>query len=379
MRAFGTQLLCEQVVGRGLRRVSYEVDPKTGLFPVEYAEVLGVPFSFARGGGSNAAPQAPPRITRVKALDERRDLEIRFPNVEGYRVAFPRTPLTPTFTDDSRMELTPDDVPNVTESEPLIGEGITFDLRTDAEKLRLKSVAFDVAGLLLRQKFPDQVWRYPELVRITEAWFDQCLTTRGKTPKQYLKWQPLALRAVGKIWNALVGSMAKPADGSRGLLLPIVNPLNPEGSTRHVDFTTSKQTLIRTTLSHINYVVFDANWEAGFTERLEKLGDIVQAYVKNHGLMFEVPYEFGGDTYRYRPDFIVRLGAKGTEPLNLVVEVKGQRKEKDTAKADTMSKVWVPAVNNAGKYGRWDFLELTDIPYDVEDRLRAYVRAPAMA
>jgi len=84
--------------------------------------------------------------------------------------------------------------------------------------------------------------------------------------------------------------MAEPADGSRGLLLPIVNPLNPEGSTRHVDFTTSKQTLIRTTLSHVHYVVFDANWEAGFTERLEKLGDIVQAYVKNHGLMFEVPY-----------------------------------------------------------------------------------------
>jgi type III restriction enzyme len=129
VRAFGTQLLCEQVVGRGLRRVSYEVDPKTGFFPVEYAEVLGVPFSFARSGGAAGPPQAPPRVTRVKALEERRDLEIRFPNVEGYRVVFPRTPLKPNFTDDSRMELTPDDVPNVTESEPLIGEGITFDLR----------------------------------------------------------------------------------------------------------------------------------------------------------------------------------------------------------------------------------------------------------
>ena len=103
------------------------------------------------------------------------------------------------------------------------------------------------------------------------------------------------------------------------------------------------------------------------------------SYVKNHSLHFEVPYEYGGETYRYRPDFIARLGGEGAEPINLVVEVKGQRDAKDAAKADTMSKVWIPAVNNAGRYGRWAFLELTDIPYDIEDRLRAFVRAPAMA
>jgi type III restriction enzyme len=377
VRAFGTQLLCEQVVGRGLRRVSYEIDPKTGFFPVEYAEVLGVPFSFARGGG-NEPPPPPPRVTRVRALEDRRkQLEIRFPNVEGYRVVFPRRPLQPVFTKDSGMELTPDDVPNVTQSEPLIGEGITFDLRKDAEKLRIKSVVFDVAGLLLRDKFPDQVWRYPELVRITERWFDECLTTLGKTPKQYLKWRPLAQRAEDRIYRALVGSLTDPADGSRGRLLPIINPLNPEGSTRHVDFVTSKQTLIATTLSHVNYVVYDKDWEAGFTERLEQLGDIVVSYVKNHSLLFEVPYEYGGETFRYRPDFIVRLGGEEAEPLNLVVEVKGQRDAKDAAKADTMKKVWIPAVNNVGQYGRWNYLELTEIPYDIEDRLRAYVRTSA--
>jgi type III restriction enzyme len=378
VRAFGTQLLCEQVVGRGLRRVSYEVDPKTGFFPTEYAEVLGVPFSFAQGGGGEPPPPPPP-VTRVRALEERRELrEIRFPNVEGYRVVFPRKPLKPVFSNDSGMELNPDQVPNVTESEPLIGEGITFDLRKDAEQLRLKSVIFDVAGLLQREKFPDQVWRYPE-VRITEQWFQECLTTVGKTPKQYLKWKPLALQAIGKIYTALVGSLTEPPDGSRGLLLPILNTYNPEGSTRHVDFTTSKQALIPTTLSHINYVVYDRDWEAGFTERLEKLGDIVVSYVKNHSLHFEVPYEFSGETYRYRPDFIVRLGRDGAEPVNLVVEVKGQRDAKDAAKADTMKKVWIPAVNNAGRYGRWAFEEFPEIPYDIEDRLRGYLRAPVVA
>jgi type III restriction enzyme len=379
VRAFGTQLLCEQVVGRGLRRVSYEVDPRTGFFPTEYAEVLGVPFSFAQSGKAEP-PSPPPPVTRVRALQDRRALrEIRFPNVEGYRIVFPRRPLKPVFSENNGMELTPDDVPNVTESEPLIGEGITFDLRKDAEQLRLKSVIFDVAGLLQREKFPDQVWRYPELVRITEQWFEECLRTAGKTPKQYLKWRPLALRAVGHIYTALVGSLTDPPDGSRGLLLPILNTHNSEGSTRHVDFTTSRQALIPTTLSHVNFVVYDRDWEAGFTERLEKLGDIVVSYVKNHSLHFEVPYEFGGETYRYRPDFIVRLGCDGVEPINLVVEVKGQRDAKDAAKADTMNKVWIPAVNNTGRYGRWAFEEFPDIPYDIEDRLRAHLRAPAMA
>jgi type III restriction enzyme len=154
VRAFGTQLLCEQVVGRGLRRVSYEIDPSTGHFPVEYADVLGVPFSFAQQG-AQTAPKPPPRVTRVRAMDDRAEREIRFPNVEGYRVIFPRRPLKPVFTPDSRLILTPDDIPMVTQAEPLIGKPITFDLREDADKLRLKSVIFDVAGLLLRQKFKD--------------------------------------------------------------------------------------------------------------------------------------------------------------------------------------------------------------------------------
>lgn len=189
----------------------------------------------------------------------------------------------------------------------------------------------------------------------------------------------MALRAVSRIYTALVGSLTDPPDGSRGLLLPILNTYNPEGSTRYVDFNTSKQALIPTTLSHVNYVVYDQDWEAGFTERLEKLGDIVVSYVKNHSLHFEVPYEFGGETYRYRPDFVVRLASDGVEPINLVIEVKGQRDSKDAAKADTMNKVWIPAVNNAGRYGRWAFEEFREIPYDIEDRLRAYACAPAIA
>ncbi|MEZ0018025.1 BPTD_3080 family restriction endonuclease [Sinorhizobium fredii] len=383
VRAFGTQLLCEQVVGRGLRRISYETDPSTGFFPVEYADVLGVPFTFAQQG-KNVAPKPPPKVTRIRALEDRAEREIRFPNVEGYRIIFPRKPLRPAFTNDSKMRITPDDLPVVTEVEPLIGEGFTLDLRTEADQLRLKTVIFDVAGLLLRTYFKDedgalQVWRYPELTRITERWFTECLTCAGDTRPQFLKWRSLAVRAVEKIYRALAPSLSGPPDGSSGALLPILNAYNPEGTTRHADFNTSKTTLFATKPDkcHLNYVVYDQAWEAGLAERLEGMGEVI-AYAKNHSLGFEVPYEHGGETKRYRPDYIVRIDDGGEEPLNLIVEVKGQRDEQDAAKAETTRNVWVPAVNNAGRYGRWEFLELKDAPYDAASLIRDFIH-PALA
>ncbi len=381
VRAFGTQLLCEQVVGRGLRRVSYEVDPATGHFPVEYCDVLGVPFSFAQQG-QNVAPKAPPRVTRVRAMEDRGHWAIRFPNVEGYRIVFPRKPLKAVFTKDSELVLSPDNIPMRTEVEPFIGEGFTLDLREHADKLRLKSVIFDVAGFLLREKFRDaegnlEVWRYPELVRITESWFTQCLKPVGGFRPEFLKWRSLAIMAVEKIYRALAASIPPPPDGSEehGLKLPILNPYNPEGSTRHIDFTTSKTDLFDTRdgKCHLNMIVCDQDWEAGFAAQLARIPEVL-AYVKNHNLGFEVPYEHQGETRRYRPDYIVQIDDGHREPLNLVVEIKGLRDGRDAAKADTMQKLWIPAVNNAKVHGRWDFLEFKDIPYDAEARIRAFVR-----
>jgi type III restriction enzyme len=188
---------------------------------------------------------------------------------------------------------------------------------------------------------------------------------------QFLKWRSLAIRAVEKIYRALASSLTGPPDGSNRALLPILNAYNPEGSTRHVDFNTSKTTLFATRADKcdLNFVVYDQDWEAGLAERLEGMGEVA-SYVKNHNLGFEVPYEFAGETLHYRPDYIVRLADGGTEPLNLVIEVKGQRDEKDAAKAETMRNVWVPAVNNSERFGRWGFLELNDAPYDAAARIR---------
>jgi type III restriction enzyme len=373
VRAFGTQLLCEQVVGRGLRRVSYEVDPKSGFFPVEYADVLGVPFTFAQSG-ADPVIKPPPRVTRVQAMKDRGHLEIRFPNVEGYRVVFPRTPLKTRFTEDSRMVLTPDDIPVRTEVEPFIGEGIVLDLHKDHDRLRLKSVIFDVAGTLLREKFRDaegnlEIWRYPELVNITEAWFANWLACRGNTVPQFLKWRSLGMKAVERIYRSILPA----GSGAEGELRPILNPYNEEGSTRFIDFTTSKQTVFKTRADkcHLNYIVYDSDWEAGLCEQIERVPEVL-AYVKNHNLHFEVPYEEGGDTRKYRPDYIVHLddGRGPADPLKLIVEIKGLRDDLDRAKADTMDKVWVPAVNNARRFGRWAFLEVKDVPYEAGTLVR---------
>ena len=129
IRAFGTQLLCEQVIGRALRRQSYELNEEGELFNVEYADVFGIPFDFT--AKPVIAPPQPPRETvQVKAVRPERDaLEIRFPRVEGYRVELPEERLTADFNDDSILELSPDLVgPSITRNSGIIGEGVDLSL-----------------------------------------------------------------------------------------------------------------------------------------------------------------------------------------------------------------------------------------------------------
>ncbi|MEA2984713.1 MAG: type restriction enzyme, partial [Alphaproteobacteria bacterium] len=380
VRAFGTQLLCEQVVGRGLRRVSYEVDPETGHFPVEYADVLGIPFTFA-ATGKGGAPKPPGRLTHVTSRRDRADLTIRWPRVMGYRVVFPRRRLRAAFTTESDFEINTDMIPAVTEVDPFIGESITLDLRTNAEALRLKSVIFDVAGHTLRTYFKDEagqveIWRYPELVRITTEWFDRHLICRGNAKKQFLKWRQFANTAAHKIYTAVARSLQDEPDGTE-LQLPILDPLNPEGSTAHVNFTTSKKLIFDTVNSPVTHVVGDSEWELAFAERLEQMGDLVLSYVKNHALHFEIPYWWDGRERQYRPDYILKLddGGGADDPLHLIVEVKGLRDNQDTAKADDATALWLPAVNNLGRFGRWAFVEIdSDNIYEAEAVVRGLAR-----
>ena len=379
VRAFGTQLLCEQVVGRALRRVNYQPDEHGFLRP-EYADVLGVPFDFTPDA-TVAPPIAPPKTTRVRAQPDRADCEIRFPNVAGYRVAYPAGPLTATFTADSKLQVTPDDIPTTAMNEPIVGEGITLTIENYADQ-RMKSVYYAVAGHTLRQFFRAdetgaiELHRFGELVSITERWFNECLTcvgTNREALKRLFLWRPMAQKAAEKI---ALACHAGPQGAEQ--VRAIMNPYNETGSTRFVDFVTSKTSLFRTdpSLCHVDFVVADQDWEMAFVEAIERdLKEVVHAYVKNRNLGFEVPYEFEGSTYHYRPDFILRVddGHGPDDLLNLICEVKGRRSDRDAMKSETMLKRWIPAVNNARIYGpedfgRWAFREFTD-PYSFADHL----------
>lgn len=362
VRAFGTQLLCEQVIGRALRRQSYDID-EDGRFTVEYADVLGIPFDFT--AKPVVAPPQPPRpVVHVHAMSPERDaLEITFPRVQGYRVELPEERLTAKFNQDSVLELTPDLVgPSVTRNAGIIGESV--DLRIDhLEKVREPTILFKLTQRLIETKWRDpgeepKLYLFGQLKRISKQWLDACLVCSGGTYPAQLLYQELADMACERITAGISRAFA----GDRPVKA-VLDPYNPTGSTIHVNFTTTKRLRWETDARRcqVNWVILDSDWEAEFS-RIAEFHPKVIAYVKNQNLGFEVPYRYGSETKTYLPDFIVLLddGHDADDPLHLIVEIKGYRREDAKEKKSTMENYWIPGVNNLKSYGRWAFVEFTD-------------------
>jgi len=376
VRAFGTQLLCEQVIGRALRRQSYDLNEE-GLFTVEYADVLGIPFDFT--AKPVVAPPQPPRETiQVKAMRPERDaLEIRFPRVEGYRVELPEERLTAEFNGDSVLELTPDLVgPSITKNAGIIGESVALSLEHLGD-LRPSTLLFHVTQRLLYTKWRDpgeapKLHLFGQLKRITKQWLDGYLVCKGGTYPALLIYQELADIACNRITTGITRKFV----GERPIKA-VLDPYNPTGSTAHVRFNTSKTLRWETDARrcHINWVVLDSDWEAEFC-RVAEAHPRVRAYVKNHNLGLEVPYRYGSETRKYLPDFIVLVedGHGENDLLHLIVEIKGYRREDAKEKKATMETYWVPGVNHLGTHGRWAFGEFTEV-YQIEADFKAKVEA----
>lgn len=374
VRAFGTQLLCEQVIGRALRRQSYDLNEEN-LFNVEYADVLGIPFDFT--AKPVVAPPQPPRQTvQVKAVRPERDhLEIRFPRVEGYRVELPEKGVTASFTEDSVLELTPDLVgPSKTRNAGIIGEAVDLDLKHLGD-MRRSTLLFHLTRHLVYRKWRDpgadpKLHLFGQLKRITKQWLDRCLVCKGDTYPAQLMYQSLADRACERITAAITQTHIGEAK-----VKAVLDPYNPTGSTRHVNFTTSRTDRWQTDPGkcHINWVVLDSSWEAEFC-RVAESHPRVLAYTKNHNLGLEVPYQYGSETRTYIPDFVVALDMGSGKQLNLVVEIKGYRREDAKEKKNTMDTYWIPGVNNLRQYGRWAFAELTEV-YEIEQDFEAKIEA----
>jgi type III restriction enzyme len=363
IRAFGTQLLCEQVIGRALRRQSYELN-ENGLFDTEYADVFGIPFDFT--AKPVVAPPQPPRETiQVKAIRPERDaLEIKFPRVEGYRVELPEEVLKAEFNEDHKLVLNPDWVgPTITTGSGLIGKPEQFDVKHLKDE-RMSTVLLNLTNRLLNTKWQDSDG-YPKyhlfgpLKRITKQWLEECLICEGGTYPAQLMYLQLADEACNRITAAITATF----EDSRPIKA-LLDPYNPVGSTSNVKFNTSRTERYETSSErcHINWALYESDWEAEFC-RVAESHPRVKSYVKNNGLGFEVPYLFEGETHRYYPDFIVLIddGHGEHDLLHLVVEIKGYRRENAKAKKMTMDTYWVPGVNNLKQYGRWAFAEFKEV------------------
>jgi len=374
VRAFGTQLLCEQVVGRALRRMSYAANEK-GHFNPEYAEVYGVPFSFIPCSGATADPKPGPLPTRVRALESRIACEITFPRLLGYRYDVAGERLSETFTEESRLTLSTADIPTKTENAPIVGESSIHTL-DDLKRRRLNEVAFLLAKLTLEKYFRDddgndKPWLFPQLLGIAKHWLAECVTLKDNTFPQLLLLIEFAHDAADRIYKAIVAS----TDGTAALK-PILRPYDTIGSTRDVDFDTTRPVFAtRADKCHVSHVVADTDsWEQKMAQTLEDMPEVIR-YVKNHNLSFTIPYTLNGEEKNYIPDFIACIddGHGPDDLLNLIVEVTGEKKKDKAAKVATARTLWVPAINNHGGYGRWGFIEIAD-PWDSQNLIRGFLK-----
>ncbi|MGH9618658.1 MAG: BPTD_3080 family restriction endonuclease [Bryobacteraceae bacterium] len=375
LRAFGSQLLCEQVVGRGLRRMDYVPDPATGLLTEEYVDVYGIPFSvipFKGRTGKAPTPEDRPK-NHVRALPERRSMEMRFPVVEGYAFALRRNLIHCNIDEMEPLLIEPNREPTATFVRATVGyrEGspathttpFLFVQQNRDEYYRethLQTIEFQIARRIVDEltgTVPEDGDRtrpvlalrgrhqlFPQVFRLVDEYVRRKVNFQNCNPCE-LGLEKYVRRTVERLRDGIVPDEAE----GELPLLPILNRYKPAGTTSEVDFKTTRP--CRTTVkSHIDQVVLDnLTWEASAAFRLEA-SDAVVCYARNDHLGLTIPYEYEGIDHGYEPDFLVRL-RNGT---TLVLEIKGYEDDQTNAKHNSARR-WVEAVNNWGEMGRWAF------------------------
>lgn len=354
LRAFTSQLLCEQVIGRGLRRVSYDLDAN-GLFKPEYVNIFGVPLSvFQEVGAGGTAPPPPKPSTQVEALPGRNALEIRWPNV--LRVD---TVLAPTLVVDwaavPRLTLDPAATPIVAEIAPALGGAADMskvqriDLELLPESFRLQRLIFRAAQKAFEQTVAgftgQRDYLALQLIRLVEQFL-----ARDKLEIPSLFHQDEARRRILVALNldGIVQHLLRHVEQqNRERLEPVFDGENPFGSTRAMRTWYTTRSCLPTQKSQISHLLADSAWEQHAANRFE-MDERVPAYAKNDHLGFEISYLWNGVRRRYLPDFLIRLANGKT----LVLEIKGEDSAQNRAKRAALD-AWVQAVNAKGGFGVW--------------------------
>jgi type III restriction enzyme len=381
LRAFTSQLLCEQVVGRGLRRTSYDIDKETGLFGAEYVNIFGIPFTFLpHEEVEDTAPSPPSPKTRIFVDDTKKQFEITWPNV--VRINHVYTPkISLDISKLRRLELRPEDTPLRAELAPFI-EGkpdatklVEINLADEqVEKLlsvlRRQRLIFEISRDVYDQVQPNwtgnKEYLLIQLVKIVEEFIDSNkIVIRSPEYQEDLKKRLLILLNMNKIVQHLFNAIRFK---NTERLLPVFNKEIPLKSTANMmTWYTSKRCEI-TNRSHISHVVVDSMWEASEAFELDR-NQSVEAWAKNDHLSFTIDYVYKGVFHKYYPDFIIRL----TNKTFLILEVKGMDDQQNKTKRDYLNE-WVNAVNEDGRFGTWSW-DVSFRTSDVKDIIRKHARA----
>jgi type III restriction enzyme len=359
LRAFTSQLLCEQVVGRGLRRTSYEINPKTGLFDAEYVNVFGVPFTFLpHEGGDSEPPPPPPPKTRVEPLPEREaQYAIRWPNVVRIEHVYVPTlkldlKVVPQLELDASRTATLAELAVVIDGKPDVTRLSEIDLQELGRKFRMQRIVFEAARDVFDQMRPTWAGNkdilLAQLIRLVEQVLrsDRIAVSPALFNRDELRRRIVLTLNMNKIvqhiWEAIRFENTE-------RLEPVFDTQRPILSTADMRPWYTGRPCEATRRSHVNVCVYDSTWEASESFALDR-GDqeLVDAWVKNDHLGFEILYVYRGVVKKYRPDFLIRL-VNGTM---LVLEIKGQDTEEDQTKRRFLDE-WVRATNAHGGFGHW--------------------------
>ena len=373
LRAFTSQLLCEQVVGRGLRRMSYDVNPETGLFQPEYVNIFGVPFTFLPHEGSADAPPPPPTTgkTRIEPIPERRaQYEMTWPNV--VRIDHEYRPQLSLETEKlNQLVLDAYKTPRIAELAPMIDGKPDFTKLTEIQldelerRFRMQRIVFEAASGVYDRMAPtwkgNREYLLAQLVRLVEKYIDggrvvvdpPIFNTNDKLRRLFLTLN--MTKIVEHLWGAIRFENAL-------TLEPVFDTERPIRSTGDMPPWYSSKPCEHTRRSHINMCVYDSRWEANESQELDRNAN-VRAWVKNDHIGFEITYSFKGIIHKFRPDYLVRL----TNGKTLILEVKGQDDQQQQTKREFLSE-WVRAVNGHGGFGGWT-ADVSRHPKDVVEIL----------
>lgn len=357
LRAFTSQLLCEQVIGRGLRRVGYDKD-ENGYFVPEYVNVFGVPLSiFQDVSDEGAAPSAPKPSTQIEALPERNALEIRWPNVVRIDSII-RPELVIDWSQVAPLELDPARTSIVAELAPAVG-GATdmskvkrIDLEQVPDGFRQQHLVFKAA----RKGYEDAKDRFKgqreylviQLIRIVEEFITG---PKLVIPSLFHQAPDLKRILIGLNMDLIVQHLMRHVnEQNTERIEPVFDEEFPIGSTRLMRTWYTTKHAPPTRKSQISHAVADGTWEQYTMDALEseRMAGIVHSYAKNDHLGFQIQYLWNGSRRRFIPDYLVRF----TNGKTLVLEIKGQDSEQNRAKRAAVD-LWVKAVNAKGGFGTW--------------------------